>query len=194
MVDYVLQTVDLDVFGGPTSLDVSTDFGRTGDRGSRIWVDTGPPEQTLTTQDIALYDLYINSNSSDQYYSWLYQYVPEIGAPVWRRVLKLNPSQYSVISLVNFDDGEGILNIPLLNITADVSPQLSQFIFRYDFESLSGFPVSSSFTYSIQTVDGPGGTTVKNLRIVFNAIEFDGSDWAALSGSYKVHSFVSYLS
>ena len=34
MADVVLSTVDLDVFGGPTSLDVSVDFGQTGSRGN----------------------------------------------------------------------------------------------------------------------------------------------------------------
>jgi hypothetical protein len=87
VADYVLETVDLDVFGGPTSLDVSTDFGRAGTRGTRVWVGTGAPEITLTTQDIALYDLYINTNTVDQYYSWLYQYVPEVS---WKLYLALD--------------------------------------------------------------------------------------------------------
>jgi len=189
MVDYVLQTVDLDVFGGPTSLDVSTDFGKAGERGTRVWVGTGSPEQVLTTQDIALYDLYINTNSVDQFYSWLYQYVPEIGTPTWQRVLKLNPSQYSNIALVNFSNGEGTLDIPISNITTDPTITAAQFIFRYAFENQAGFPVSASFTYSIETV-----LSVRYLRVVFKAIEFDGEDWVGLSGSYKVHTFVSYLS
>ena len=189
MVDYVLQTVDLDVFGGPTSLDVSTDFGRAGDRGSRIWAGTGAPEQILTTQDVALYDLYINTNSVDQYYSWLYQYVPEIGSPVWQRILKLNPSQYSAISLVTFEDGEATLNIAMSNITTDPTITTAQFIVRYSFENTAGFPVASSFTYSIETILG-----VKYLRVIFKGVEFDGTDWVDLAGSYKVHTFVSYLS
>jgi hypothetical protein len=189
MVDYVLQTVDLDVFGGPTSLNVSTDFGRAGDRGTRVWVGTGAPELVLTTQDVALYDLFINTNSVDQYYSWLYQYVPEIGTPTWQRVLKLNPSQYSVISLVSFEDGEGTLNIPMSNITRDTTITAAQFIVRYSFESASGFPIASSFTYSIETILG-----VRYLRIIFKGVEFDGTDWTNLAGSFKVHTFVSYLS
>jgi hypothetical protein len=189
MVDYVLQTVDLDVFGGPASLNVSTDFGKTGDRGTRVWVGTGPPEQILTTQDIALYDLYINTNSVDQYYSWLYQYVPQIGTPTWQRVLKLNPSQYSSISVATFEDGSATLDIPISNITTDPTIGINQFIFRYSLENSAGFPISSSFTYSLETV-----LSVRYLRIVFKAIEFDGTEWLNLSGSYKVHTFVSYLS
>jgi hypothetical protein len=189
VVDYVLQTTDLDVFGGPTRLDVSTDFGRAGARGTRVWVGTGSPELTLTTQDIALFDLFINTNTVDQYYSWLYQYVPEVGNPVWRRVLKLNPQQNSKISLVSFDAGEGTLDIPLSTITEDTTVLASQFIIRHNFENAAGNPVASSFTYSIETI-----LSVKYLRIVFKAAAWDGTDWANLGGSHKVHTFISYLS
>lgn len=189
MVDYVLETVDLDVFGGPTSLEVSTDFGKPGQRGTRTWVGTGAPELTLTTQDIALYDLYINTNTVDQYYSWLYQYVPEVGNPVWRRVLKLNPQQNSKISLVSFDAGEGTLDIPLSVITEDTTVTADKFIIRYNFENAAGNPVASSFTYTIETI-----LSVKYLRIVIKGAEWDGTDWTNLAGSHKVHTFISYLS
>jgi hypothetical protein len=192
MVDYVLQTVDLDVFGGPTSLDVSTDFGRAGARGTRVWVGNGAPELTLTTQDINLYDLYINTNPVDQYYSWMYQYIPEVGNPVWTRLLKLNPQQNSKISLVPFgtnEPGEGTLDIPLSTITADTTVTTDKFIIRYNIENAAGDPIASSFTYSIETI-----LAVKYLRIVFKAAVWDGTDWSNLDASYKVHTFISYLS
>lgn len=198
MVDYVLNTVDLDVFGGPTSLDVSTDFGKTGDRGTRVWVGTGDPLDTLTTQNIALYDLYINTNTVDQYYSWLYQYVPEVGSPTWQRVLKLNPQQNSKISIVTFVDGKATLDIPISSITADTTVTAEKFIVRYNFENgtydpNTGNPVSSSFNYGIETVV-VGSTSTKYLRIKFKAIEYSGSAWIDLQGTQKVHTFVSYLS
>jgi hypothetical protein len=189
MADYVLQTVNLDVFGGPTSLEVSADFGKDGVRGSRIWTGVGSPTQTLTNQPVALYDLYINTNSTDQFYSWLYQYVPEIGNPTWQRVLKLNPQQFSKVYLVSFLDGQGTVDIPLSTITADTTANISQFIIRNSFENNSLYPVASSFTYSIETI-----SSVKFLRINFGGVLFDGTDWTELSGSHKVHLFVSYLS
>jgi hypothetical protein len=198
MVNVVLQTVDLDVFGGPTSLNVSTDFGKAGARGTRVWVGNGPPEDELTTQDVKLYDLYINTNSFDDFYSWLYQYVPSIGSPVWERTLKLNQQQYSSTTLINFDEGTAILNIPMANITKDTTLTTSQFIIRHSFENgaynattpadSTGSPVASSFTYGIPIISG-----VRYLQIVFKAAAFDGSDWNALQGSHKVHAFVSYL-
>lgn len=189
MVDYVLQTVDLDVFGGPTTLDVSTDFGKAGARGSRIWAGNGNPLTTLTTQDVALYDLYINTNTADQFYSWLYQYIPNVGGPTWERILKLNPQQNSRVSIVDFDAGAANLDIPLSVITADTAVTTSQFFIRYNLENNAGEPVATSFTYSIETILG-----VKYLRISLSAAAFDGTDWTALEGSHKVHTFVSYLS
>jgi hypothetical protein len=188
-INYVLSTVDLDVFGGPTSLDVSTDFGKTGDRGSKIWVGNGDPALNLTNQDIKIDDFYINTNSSNEFYSWLYKYVPRIGSPAWERVLKLNPSQYSKISTVNFNGttGAGTLEIDLSNITTDPVVSKQQFIVRYSIEG--GFPVASSFTYEIVTVD-----SVRKLRIVFNAVKYEDDAWANLSGNQVVHTFVSYLS
>lgn len=190
MIDYVLSTVDLDVFGGPTTLDISTDFGKTGDRGSRIWAGNGNPATTLTTQDIALYDLYINTNTVDQYYSWMYQYVPEVGNPTWKQILKLNPQQNSKISLVTFTAGSATLDIPLTNITADSTTDINRFIVRHNFENTAGNPVASSFTYEITALI----LGVRYLRITFKGAEFDGTDWTALVGSHKVHTFVSYLS
>lgn len=189
MVDFILQTPDLDVFGGPSSLNVSTDFGKTGDRGTRVWVGNGNPLTTLTTQNIALYDLFINTNTADQFYSWLYQYVPEVGGPAWQRVLKLNPSQNSKISVISFEDGVGLVELPLSTITSDTAVTVAQFIIRFNLENASNNPVASSFTYSIETILG-----VKYLRITINAAAWDGSEWSQLNGSHKVHTFVSYLS
>jgi hypothetical protein len=198
MADIVLQTTDLDVFGGPTSLNVSTDFGKAGERGTRTWVGNGDPAIVLTTQDVNLYDLYINTNSFDEFYSWLYQYVPSIGSPAWERVLKLNQQQYSSINTVTFDDGTGVLNIPMANITKDTSLAPSRFIIRHNFKNgtyddttpleSTGSPVASSFSYGIPTISG-----VRYLQIVFKGASFDGTDWAALSGPQEVHTFISYL-
>jgi len=191
MVDFVLQTPDLDVFGGPTSLEVSTDFGKAGNRGSLFWTGNGDPEDRLTTQDIQIGDLYINTNTSNQFYSWLYLYVPNVGGPTWERILKLNPQQNSKISVVDFDGGEGTIDILLSTITADITPlpALDKFIIRYNLEDSSSRPIASSFLYSIATI-----ADVPYLRIVINAAAFDGTEWVTLEESHKVHTFVSYLS
>ena len=62
MADILLDTVDLTVFGGPTTVDVSVDFGAEGVRGSKIWSGPGAPEVYLVGQSIQINDLYINTN------------------------------------------------------------------------------------------------------------------------------------
>jgi hypothetical protein len=187
MVDYILENEDLDVFGGPATIDLSVDFGRTGERGSRTWVGNGDPAIVLASQDIKLFDLYINTNAAD--YSWLYQYVAEIGGPAWVKVLRLNPQQASKISTVTFTSGEATLNIPTSTITSDTTLDASQFIVRYNLENAAGNPVASSFTYSIETI-----STVKYIQIVINGAEWNGTAWTSLGGDHKVHTFISYLS
>jgi hypothetical protein len=189
MVDYILETPELDVFGGPASVTVSTDFGKEGKRGSIYFSGNGEPEQTLTSsQDVEIGDLYINTNSDPAQYSWLYILLPEIGSPVWKRLLRLNPSQFSQISEVTFTAGQGTLKIPTSLITLDATVTTSQFIIRHSFENADGNPVASSFTYSIVTELG-----VRYLQIVFKGVQFSEDSWTDLSGINKVHTFVSYL-
>lgn len=190
MAEVLLNTVDLDVFGGPSTVDVSVDFGRAGDRGSRIWVGNGAPETNLTSsQVIKIGDLYINTNTVDKYYSWLYTYTETVGGPAWVKVLKLNPSLFSTIASPTFDAGKATVNIPLLDITSDVSVSPEQFIVRYSIENAAENPIAASFTYSIETI-----LSVRYLQIKLSAVKYSGTTWSNLTGANKVHILVSYLS
>ena len=181
MADIVLSTVDLDVFGGATSLDVSVDFGQSGERGSRIWVGSGNPATFLADEDVKLYDLYINTSTTDVYYGWLYQYILEIGVPTWTRVLQLNPSQYSSIETTTFTGGTTTIDIPVNKLTSTVVTNPSKFIIRYNIAGIN--PIGTSFTSSIVN---------SNIRLVINAVEYTAGSWANLSGSKNVHLFISY--
>ena len=181
MADVVLSTVDLDVFGGATTLDVSVDFGQSGERGSRIWVGSGNPTIFLENEDTKLYDLYINTATQDQYYGWLYQYVLEIGVPTWTRVLQLNPSQYSSIESVSFTGGAATIDIPVNKLTGTTVTNPSKFIIRYNIANLN--PVSSGFSVAIVS---------SNIRITLSAVEYAGGSWTNLSGNKNVHLFISY--
>lgn len=190
MAQTLLSTVDLDVFGGPSTVDVSVDFGKTGDRGSKIWVGNGAPELNLTSsQIIKIGDLFINTNPVDEYYTWLYTYTETVGGPQWVRVLKLNPSLFSIIETTSFTNGLGTINIPLLNITSDVSISPEQFTVRYSLENAAGDPVASSFNYSIETILG-----VRYLQIRISAVKYSGNAWVDLTGSNTAHFLVSYIS
>ena len=60
MADSV-DVIDLNIYGGPTEIDVSVDLGQTGDRGSYIWVGSGDPSLSLTGLPYQVKDLYINT-------------------------------------------------------------------------------------------------------------------------------------
>jgi len=199
MIDVIIQTPELDVFGGPSSIDVSTDFGKPGLRGPIFWVGDKSPEAFFSPSQIAqvnINDFYISTKSDPDLYSWLYKRVPAIGVQgaSWEKVLRLNQQQYSVKSLVDFDNG--VSEPPLLIRLSDVTTAsplpldfAQNFIIRNSFENSSGFPVASSFTYSVEPILG-----VDYIKIILNAVSFDGSEWNKLQGSHMVHSFVSYLS
>jgi hypothetical protein len=194
MVDVILQTPNLDVFGGPTSIDVSTDFGKPGIRGPIFWVGDKSPDVFFSVNQLSqvnINDFFISTSPDPEFYGWLYKRVPAIGAAGarWEKILSLDPQQYSSKELVEFDvNGIGTLDIPLTKITTD-SPSIisfiDRFIIRNSFENAAGNPVASSFTFSIHQNT--------NLRIVINAVAFNGTDWVKLVGTHKVHNFVSYL-
>jgi len=184
MADVVLSTINLDVFGGPSAVDVSVDFGQTGQRGTRTWVGSGDPSGVLANQPIQLFDLYINTNTIDPFYGWLYQYILEIGSPTWVRVLRLNPSQYSAQISAAFTTGSASVTIPISLLTSDAGTTADKYTIRYNIEDTS--PIATSFTY---TVDA------NNINITIRAASWNGTTWSNLNGvSRDVHFFISYLS
>jgi hypothetical protein len=187
VADIVLDTVDLTVFGGPTTVDVSVDIGESGVRGTRVWSGPGSPSTYVVSTDLKLYDLYINTNTGDQYYSWLYQYVLGIGnIPTWTPLIKMNPSQYSTINSATFSSGNATINIPLSALTTSSSAVVSNFIIRYNISK--NVPVSSGFTASIT-----GTYPSQNLTIAVSGASYSGGTWSNLSGAHDVHLFISYI-
>lgn len=185
-----LNPASLDVFGGPAEVNVSLDYGRQGERGSRIWVGNGSPTQTLAGQDVKIGDLFINTNTTNQFYSWLYAYVESVAGPAWETALRLNPSQYSLIATAAFEeDGVATINIPMSEITRDTAIFKEQFIVRYSIENSNAEPLASSFEYGIETI-----SDTLFLQVKVSAVKYSGSAWSELTGNNKVHIFVSYLS
>jgi hypothetical protein len=110
MVDVLLSTDDLSVYGGPAIVDVNVDFGAQGIRGSYIFTGNGKP----TDADVDLpptiqpYDLYINLKPSDSEYLFLYQYGSVNGVVTWSRVLRLIPNTALANIPVIFYNGEAV--------------------------------------------------------------------------------------
>jgi len=180
MADVVLSTVNLDVFGGPTSLDVSVDFGQTGTRGGRIWGGTGSPETELAGQDILLYDWYLNTISG-----LMFQYIPQAGSPNWTVAMDITLPQYSAIATSNFSAGstigQAVITIPKISVTNDAVVTADDFVIRYNIENTN--PIASNFTYVISG---------SNIVITIEAIEYVTGSWVDLAGSKDVHLFISY--
>lgn len=180
MADIVLSTVNLDVFGGPTSLDVSVDFGQTGTRGGRIWGGTGSPETELAGQDVILYDWYLNTISG-----LMFQYIPQAGSPTWTIAMDITLPQYSAIATSNFSAGstigQAVITIPKTSLTNDAVVTADDFVIRYNIENAN--PIASNFTYVISGA---------NIVITIEAIEYASGSWTDLAGSKDVHLFISY--
>lgn len=181
MADILLDTVDLTVFGGPTAVDVSVDFGAEGVRGSKIWSGPGAPEVYLVGQSIQINDLYINTNTNDTAYGWLYQYLLQVGNPTWTKILQLNPSQYSAIATTTFSSGSTTVNVPLAALTSASSPLLANFVIRMNINNAN--PVASAF---VPTISGT------NLQLAITAAQYSSGSWGNLTGSKDVHLFISY--
>lgn len=120
MVDILLSTEDLAIFGGPSQIDVSVDYGSQGQRGTFIFTGNGKPtdDDVQFPQAIQPYDLYINLKPSDTEYLFLYQYASVNGVLSWSKVLRLIPNTALANIPVIFYNGEAITFVPEENAPA----------------------------------------------------------------------------
>jgi hypothetical protein len=114
MVDILLSSEELAVFGGPASIDLNVDFGPAGTRGSLILTGNGKPTDPDVDlpNDIQPFDLYINLNPNDFEYLFLYQYGSINGILTWSRVLRLIPNTAIANLPVIFYKGEAVTFTP----------------------------------------------------------------------------------
>jgi hypothetical protein len=110
MVDILLSSDELSVFGGPASIDLNVDIGAQGIRGSYIFTGNGKPTDPDVdfSQEVKAYDLYINLKPSDIEYLFLYQYGSINGVLSWSKVLRLIPNTALANIPVIFYNGEAV--------------------------------------------------------------------------------------
>jgi hypothetical protein len=110
MVDILLSSEELSVFGGPASIDLNVDIGAQGIRGSYIFTGNGKPTDpdVQFSQEIKAYDLYINLKPSDLEYLFLYQYGSVNGVLSWSKVLRLIPNTALANIPVIFYEGQAV--------------------------------------------------------------------------------------
>jgi hypothetical protein len=120
MVDILLSSEELAVFGGPASIDLNVDFGPAGTRGSLIFTGNGKPTDPDVDlpNDVQPFDLYINLNPDDFEYLFLYQYGSINGILTWSKVLRLIPNTAIANLPVIFYNGEAVTFTPAPNAPA----------------------------------------------------------------------------
>lgn len=125
--DALLETEDLVILGPPRSINVSVDVGSQGERGAKIFVGAGNPNNPgviPNIDEVLVGDFFIN-NSTAQDFSWLYTLVarPGLGgaARSWEKVLQLQPPIFAKNVKAVFDNGTGQLEINLQDIVSDLS-------------------------------------------------------------------------
>jgi hypothetical protein len=191
MVDVLLNTEDVVVLGPPETIDVLVDIGPQGTRGTKFIVGSGEPNaQTssgvLLGQTLILNDMYINVAPGVNY-GYLYQYVSQPGGNTWTQVLQINPAIYSTVETIAFTSGAAAITIPISNIVTVSGSPLTASNFSVQFQIEGANPIASSM--EIPALAGAG----TNLVINFDAVQYSGGSWSALTGNKKVHLFISIV-
>jgi len=189
MAEVLVAGEDLTVLGGPTTINLQTDFGSAGQRGSLIYASNGVPSDSNSgiPSDILPYDLAINISASSNRYLTVYQYFSADGASGWNELTRLSPNVGAVNLDVYFANGvsqqepgtNGII-IPVSSITQSTELTPANFNIQYSIESIT--PILSSFLVS------PTFFTIDNivyLGFQINAVEFNGTGFAAVDGVSK---------
>jgi len=123
--DIVLDVEDLLVLGPVSNVEVQSDIGPTGKRGSRFFVGAGDPNNfgvIPQTEEIQIGDYFINSLTNSGRYGWLYVFqAGQNNILSWVESIRLQPSLYSNNFQVDFLNGMSTLAIPIAEITSDAS-------------------------------------------------------------------------
>lgn len=188
MPEVLVASDDLVVLGGPASVNVNVDLGATGKRGSQIFISPGDPTDPLTVigQTPEVFDLCINTLTSNEEYLYLYQYQNLGAANSWVPLFKLIPNTYSQNYSKTFADGETQINIPVANISSE---SLEATNFNIQLNIANDNPVSLSMT--VETVQPIDGSDV--LPISIKAVEYVDGSWSNLSGTKIVHVFITVV-
>jgi hypothetical protein len=122
--DVVLDTEDILVLGPVTNVELQSDIGPTGKRGSRFFVGSGDPNIAgviPATEQVQIGDFFVNSSVSARY-GWLYVYqAGQNNIVSWQEAIRLQPAIYSNNFQVDFSNGLSSVSIPISEITSDSS-------------------------------------------------------------------------
>lgn len=188
MVSVLLNTDELTIYGGPDTVDLLVDIGPQGQRGSKIFVGSGNPNDNpgniLETPQ--LNDLYIDIAASSN--SYMYQYIAEPGGNTWYAILSVAPVFFSKTYAPTFASGSATIDIPLTTISSNLSTSTLATALNVQYNIEHTKPVASAIQKSIVEI-----SSVKNLRITLKAVDFTSGTAADLSGAKTVQVFITLI-
>lgn len=194
MVDVTttIASANLNILGGPATVEVSVDYGQRGDRGSLILYGQGKPSLVTHPTTPIIYDMYINLLASDDEYQWVYQYISKPGGPGWKALFKLQPNTYSSNTELSFVNGSTEVWIPVTAVTGSeesiASLVASNFNIQHSFVSQN--PIAASVYVSDISLSPD---EVLALPITIKGAEFLDGEWTLLSGEKIVHLFITVV-
>jgi hypothetical protein len=147
----ILDSENLVVAGGINSVTVETDLGSQGNRGSLILYGNGDPNLIPIfnfPQTPKLLDWYINLDTSDPNYLYIYQYISKDGSISWDKLFKIIPNIYSTTQRIAFGSSNvASISILVANTTlpllANTSP--SRINAHINLQADDGSIIASSF-------------------------------------------------
>ena len=188
MAEVIFSSEDLTVLGGKARRDVEITIGGDGVRGSRIYVGDGKPSDVQISQEVLIFDLYINLLASSDEYLYLYQYINSDGVNQWIRILRLVPNTFlTTVRDLEFVNGQATFNLPIINVVPlSQAGNVTAQNFNVQHTVLNDKPVASSITNG--TISILSSITV--LPITVNAAEFDGTNWSSINENKDVQFLV----
>jgi hypothetical protein len=190
MVDVVLATEDLTVFGGPSSINVDVDFGPTGPRGSRIYGVSADPRLATTEKPPSLqnFDIAMVITPSEPDYLTVYQKIG-VTNEEWVQFATLVPNIFATKMEVEFTAGLGLISLQASDLFILDEYTADKFMVQIGLENenpLLNRPVSTGISLSVATISNK-----KVLNITVTAAEIDPSTgiWSPVSGNRLAHIF-----
>lgn len=185
---------ELVLSGGPATVNVEVDFGTQGERGSKIFVGYGNPNDSGVSlpEEAIILDMFINISqySETAPYLGMYQYVVENGTELWKYVVSLVPSIYSDNYDVTFTDGEATVNVPLNSfVPAEILSSVESSNFNIQVNVNNSLPVS--FGVTVGTIETTAG--IRSLGVDIKAIEYSSNAWIDLDGQKTVQLFITMV-
>lgn len=188
MTTPLVGSIDLSVFGGPSSISLDVDFGPTGARGSRIFGVPADPRLVSTPKplEVTNYDLGIVITPSAPDYLSVYQKTGT-SAEDWEPFAALYPNFYAVKEGLTFNSsGVATFEIVVSSVFTVASYSLEMFNVFYQINNSN--PVATSMTKTL----APSGND-QVLTVTIKAVEFSSSSWTPLEGLKSVDVFATVV-